>query len=307
MTDLVEPVYLGADTEEGGSGYTGTPERWRHARGLIADALAKSGTFHDIGCANGLLMERIVAWVPSGSRDRALRPRDPTVVRRVRAHAPRPVGRPDLRRQHGRLAAAAPLRPRAHLPGLRPRATSPRPRRPPPRARRRARRPPHPRHAQRGTRTPRARGVGIVAGAPTRELGAEDRLHDRLGESPRSRAPLPARRRSGRGSYDVPRNLPLAMPPPGRGSLAGTADTGALPYATGVKHLTLTVDQVLPGLGVEAPWSPAGSPARRRTTCATRSSARRRVRGDRGRCASVDRTSYWTHARQRRAGAAAGR
>jgi hypothetical protein len=65
----------------------------------------------------------------------------------------------------------------------------------------------------------------------------------------------------GRGSYDVPRNLPLAMPPIWRGALAGTADTGALPYATGVKHLTLTGDQVLPGLGVEgalvAGWSAA--------------------------------------------------
>jgi hypothetical protein len=62
MADLVEPAYLGAATDEGGSGYTGTPERWAHARGLIADALAKSGTFLDIGCANGLLMESIVAW-----------------------------------------------------------------------------------------------------------------------------------------------------------------------------------------------------------------------------------------------------
>jgi len=65
----------------------------------------------------------------------------------------------------------------------------------------------------------------------------------------------------GRGSYDVPRNLPLAMAPIWHGSLAGTADTGALPYATGVKHLTLTGDQVVPGLGVEgalvAGWSAA--------------------------------------------------
>jgi phytoene dehydrogenase-like protein len=65
----------------------------------------------------------------------------------------------------------------------------------------------------------------------------------------------------GRGSYDVPRNLPLAMSPIWRGQMAGTADTGALPYATGVKNLTLTGDQVLPCLGVEgamvAGWSAA--------------------------------------------------
>jgi len=65
----------------------------------------------------------------------------------------------------------------------------------------------------------------------------------------------------GRGSYDVPRNLPLAMTPIWQGQLAQTADTGALPYTTGLKNLTLTGDQVLPCLGVEgalaAGWSTA--------------------------------------------------
>jgi phytoene dehydrogenase-like protein len=65
----------------------------------------------------------------------------------------------------------------------------------------------------------------------------------------------------GRGSYDVPRNLPLAMPPIWRGQLAQTAELGALPYTTGVKNLTLTGDQILPALGLEgalvAGWSAA--------------------------------------------------
>ena len=65
----------------------------------------------------------------------------------------------------------------------------------------------------------------------------------------------------GRGSYDVPRNLPLTMAPIWRGQLAQTAETGALPYTTGVKNLTLTGEQVLPCLGVEgalvAGWSAA--------------------------------------------------
>lgn len=65
----------------------------------------------------------------------------------------------------------------------------------------------------------------------------------------------------GRGSYDVPRNLPLAMAPIWRGQLAQTAETGALPYPTGLKNLTLTGDQVLPCLGVEGAlvtgWSAA--------------------------------------------------
>jgi phytoene dehydrogenase-like protein len=65
----------------------------------------------------------------------------------------------------------------------------------------------------------------------------------------------------GRGSYDVPRALPLAMAPIWRGQLAQTAETGALPYTTGVKNLTLTGEQILPGLGLEgalvAGWSAA--------------------------------------------------
>ena len=50
----------------------------------------------------------------------------------------------------------------------------------------------------------------------------------------------------GRGSYDVPRGLPLTPPAIWRGQLAQTADTGALPYSTGLKNLTLTGDQILP-------------------------------------------------------------
>ncbi len=65
----------------------------------------------------------------------------------------------------------------------------------------------------------------------------------------------------GRGSYDVPRNLPLAMVPVWGGAIAQTADLGALTYTTGVKNLTLTGDQVLPALGVEGAlasgWSAA--------------------------------------------------
>jgi phytoene dehydrogenase-like protein len=65
----------------------------------------------------------------------------------------------------------------------------------------------------------------------------------------------------GRGSYDVPRNLPLPMSRIWRGQLAQTADIGALPYQTGLKNLTLTGDQILPVLGIEgslaAGWSAA--------------------------------------------------
>jgi phytoene dehydrogenase-like protein len=65
----------------------------------------------------------------------------------------------------------------------------------------------------------------------------------------------------GRGSYDVPRTLPLAMAPIWKGALPQTAELGALPYLTGLKNLTLTGEQVLPSLGVEGAlasgWSAA--------------------------------------------------
>lgn len=65
----------------------------------------------------------------------------------------------------------------------------------------------------------------------------------------------------GRGSYDVPRALPLAMAPIWKGELPQTAELGALPYMTGLKNLTLTGEQVLPSLGVEGAlasgWSAA--------------------------------------------------
>lgn len=65
----------------------------------------------------------------------------------------------------------------------------------------------------------------------------------------------------GRGSYDVPRNLPLQMAPVWKGQLAATAGTGAVAYVAGLKNLTMTGDQVLPSLGTEgalvAGWSAA--------------------------------------------------
>ncbi|HTL32767.1 MAG TPA: hypothetical protein VL326_06570 [Kofleriaceae bacterium] len=69
----------------------------------------------------------------------------------------------------------------------------------------------------------------------------------------------------GRGSYDVPKNLPLAMSPVWYGDdadvLGSTAYLGAVSYVAGMKNLTLTGDQILPALGTEgalaAGWSAA--------------------------------------------------
>lgn len=66
--------------------------------------------------------------------------------------------------------------------------------------------------------------------------------------------PNPPHVPGGRGSYEVPRNLPLPMAPVWR-------DNPQASYVTGLKNLTLTGDQILPGYGIEgalaAGWSAA--------------------------------------------------
>jgi SAM-dependent methyltransferase len=65
---IVEPAYLSAATERMGSGHSGTYEQWEQSRGLVMAAIDESGTFLDVGCANGLLMASVERW----SRDRGL-------------------------------------------------------------------------------------------------------------------------------------------------------------------------------------------------------------------------------------------
>jgi hypothetical protein len=59
---LLEPAYLRASTPEGGSGFGGGAERWRLCREIVVRGIDRDGTFLDVGCANGLLMESVVAW-----------------------------------------------------------------------------------------------------------------------------------------------------------------------------------------------------------------------------------------------------
>ena len=44
------------------SGYGGGDARWRVERGVILEAVADDGDFLDVGCANGHLLECLVAW-----------------------------------------------------------------------------------------------------------------------------------------------------------------------------------------------------------------------------------------------------
>ena len=59
---IVEPAYLAGDTPMAQSGKSGDAARWEHGRRLVLDAVDSDGTFLDVGCANGLLMESVAAW-----------------------------------------------------------------------------------------------------------------------------------------------------------------------------------------------------------------------------------------------------
>lgn len=59
---LVEPSYLGGANPRAGSGFGGDAADWRAARSTICDAIEADGTFLDVGCANGYLMESVAAW-----------------------------------------------------------------------------------------------------------------------------------------------------------------------------------------------------------------------------------------------------
>ena len=59
---ILDRAYLKATTPQGGSGYSGSAEGWRAERSIICDAINRHGTFLDVGCANGHLMESVVVW-----------------------------------------------------------------------------------------------------------------------------------------------------------------------------------------------------------------------------------------------------
>ena len=58
----ITPVYLSSDNPRAQSGFNGDEDHWVQARGIIADAIDRAGTFLDVGCANGYLMESVTRW-----------------------------------------------------------------------------------------------------------------------------------------------------------------------------------------------------------------------------------------------------
>lgn len=62
LRDLLEETYLPATTPQGQSGSSGGADHWEGRRRVIAEAIHRDGTFLDVGCANGLLMETLPVW-----------------------------------------------------------------------------------------------------------------------------------------------------------------------------------------------------------------------------------------------------
>jgi SAM-dependent methyltransferase len=58
----LESAYLRETDPIRQSGFSGGPERWRNEREPILSAIGGDGTILDLGCANGFLLECLVAW-----------------------------------------------------------------------------------------------------------------------------------------------------------------------------------------------------------------------------------------------------
>ena len=56
-------MYLAADNPRAQSGHGGGPAGYRYTRGIILEAIDRDGTFLDVGCANGHLMEMLHEWL----------------------------------------------------------------------------------------------------------------------------------------------------------------------------------------------------------------------------------------------------
>ena len=64
MAAIFAEAYLAGANPRAQSGFGGDADRWEAARRPIADAIDRAGSFLDIGCASGHLLESIVRWSP---------------------------------------------------------------------------------------------------------------------------------------------------------------------------------------------------------------------------------------------------
>ena len=62
MAAIFNAAYPAGDNPRAQSGFGGDEARWEAGRRPIAELVDRNGTFLDIGCANGYLMECVVRW-----------------------------------------------------------------------------------------------------------------------------------------------------------------------------------------------------------------------------------------------------
>lgn len=62
MQGLIIPKYIAAENPRAQSGHSGDTAGWERARGLVVEGINRHGSFLDIGCANGHLMETAQQW-----------------------------------------------------------------------------------------------------------------------------------------------------------------------------------------------------------------------------------------------------
>jgi len=62
----LEDAYLATENPYAQSGMRGDAARWERGRRPVIAAIDRDGTFLDVGCANGLLMESVRGWAAEG-------------------------------------------------------------------------------------------------------------------------------------------------------------------------------------------------------------------------------------------------
>jgi SAM-dependent methyltransferase len=62
MASLIKASYLSADNPYAQAGHSGNAATWQASRGFIAEAFHRDGSFLDVGCASGILMESARQW-----------------------------------------------------------------------------------------------------------------------------------------------------------------------------------------------------------------------------------------------------
>ncbi len=65
---VITPAYLAGEDPRAQSGSSGDEAHWQAARELIVDAMDRDGTFLDVGCASGYLMESVQRWARERGR-----------------------------------------------------------------------------------------------------------------------------------------------------------------------------------------------------------------------------------------------